>query len=186
VLLLLKNLLLKHQLIVHSRSHKRVPKLPAMDRALFGFWTTFLAPRRLLRAAILIKPSTLLKFHSALVKKKYQLLYSARRRGKPGPKGPSWLSLLCHAKDSLWSVDIFRCESILLKSHWVMVVMDQFTRRIVGFSVRVGEVEGPGICRMFNEATSKQPYPHYLSSDNDPLCEYHRWKAPATVAVAVA
>ena len=30
---------------------------------------------------------------------------------------------------------------------------------------------------MFNEATSKQPYPRYLSSDNDPLFEYHRWKA---------
>jgi hypothetical protein len=33
-------------------------------------------------------------------------------------------------KDSLWSVDLFRCESMLLKSYWVMVVMDQFTRRI--------------------------------------------------------
>ena len=28
--------------------------------------------------------------------------------------GPSWLSLLAHAKDSLWSVDLFRVESILL------------------------------------------------------------------------
>jgi putative transposase len=37
-------------------------------------------------------------------------------------------------KDSLWSVDLFRCESILLRSHWVMV-MDVFTRRIVGFGV---------------------------------------------------
>ncbi|MDH3466470.1 MAG: hypothetical protein OES26_11305 [Gammaproteobacteria bacterium] len=32
-------------------------------------------------------------------------------------------------KDSLWSVDLFRFESITLKSHWVLVVMDQFTRR---------------------------------------------------------
>ena len=38
-------------------------------------------------------------------------------------------------KDSLWSVDLFRCESILLRSHWVMVVMDVFTRRIIGFGV---------------------------------------------------
>ena len=33
---------------------------------------------------------------------------------------------------SLWSLDTFRCESIALRSHWVMVVMDQFTRRIIG------------------------------------------------------
>lgn len=30
-----------------------------------------------------------------------------------------------HAKDSLWSVDLFRAESITLKTHWIMVVMDQ-------------------------------------------------------------
>jgi hypothetical protein len=35
----------------------------------------------------------------------------------------TWLTTLGHAKDSLWSIDLFRCESILLKSHWVMVVM---------------------------------------------------------------
>jgi hypothetical protein len=33
-----------------------------------------------------------------------------------------------HVKDSLWSVDLFRCESMLLRSLWVMVVMDVFTR----------------------------------------------------------
>jgi putative transposase len=30
---------------------------------------------------------------------------------------------------------------------------------------------------MFNQATSKQSWPTYLSSDNDPLFQYHRWKA---------
>ena len=43
----------------------------------------------------------------------------------------------------MWSVDLFRCESILLKSHWVMVVMDQYTRRIIGFGVYAGCVNGP-------------------------------------------
>ena len=33
--------------------------------------------------------------------------------------GPSWLTFIGHAKDSLWSVDLFRVESILLRSHWV-------------------------------------------------------------------
>ena len=46
---------------------------------------------------------------------------------------PSWLTFLGQMKDSLWSLDLFRCESILLQTHWVLVVMDQFTRRIIGF-----------------------------------------------------
>ena len=95
----------------------------------------------------------------------------------PSNNGPSWLITIGHAKDSLWSVDLFRCESILLKSHWVMVVMDQYTRRIIGFGVHAGNVDGPVLCRMFNDATSGQGWPKYLSSDNDPLFQYHRWKA---------
>ena len=80
-------------------------------------------------------------------------------------------------KDSLWSVDLFRCESILLKSHWVLVVMDQFTRRIIGFGIHAGDVDGVALCRMFNRAISGKGEPRYLSSDHDPLFEYHRWKA---------
>ena len=48
-------------------------------------------------------------------------------RPTSGSDGPSWLTFLGHAKDSLWSVDLFRCESLILKTHWVMVVIDQFT-----------------------------------------------------------
>jgi len=43
----------------------------------------------ILRAAVIIKPSILLKLHEALKKRKYRLLFSARKKGKPGPKGPS-------------------------------------------------------------------------------------------------
>jgi len=39
-------------------------------------------------------------------------------RPKSGPNGPSWLTFLGHSKDSLWSVDFFRCELLILKSHW--------------------------------------------------------------------
>jgi hypothetical protein len=44
--------------------------------------------------------------------------------------GPSWLTFIGHMKDSLWSCDLFRCESATLRTYWVLVVMDQFTRRI--------------------------------------------------------
>jgi len=98
-------------------------------------------------------------------------------RPKPGDGGPSWLSLIGHMKDSLWSVDLFRCESILLSTHWVMVVMDQHTRRIIGFGVQVGAVDGPALCRMFNKAIAGESLPKHLSSDNDPLFRFSRWKA---------
>jgi len=55
-------------------------------------------------------------------------------------------------KDSLWSVDLFRCESATLRTHWILVVMDQFTRRILGFGVHAGAVDGVALCRMLNRA----------------------------------
>lgn len=226
-----ENLLLKQQLIIHSRARQRAPNLSAKDRALLGFRALFLSPRHIARSAIIIKPTTLLRFHSALKKRKYRQLYSPNGGRKPGPKGPSrevidaivemkqrnprfgcpriaqqinlvfdleldkdtvrrvlathykpdptnrgpsWLTTIGHAKDSLWSVDLFRCESILLKSYWVMVVMDQYTRRIIGFGVHAGNVDGPALCGMFSEATSGQGWPQSISSDNDPLFQYHR------------
>ncbi len=84
-----ENLLLKHQLLVYRRSRKRSPNLSVSDRALLGFWTLFLNSRRITRAAIIVQPSTLLRLHAALKRRKYRLLYSARKMGKPGPKGPS-------------------------------------------------------------------------------------------------
>ena len=52
----------------------------------------------------------------------------------PG-KGPSWLSFIGNQIDSLWSIDLFRVESVLLKTHWVLVCMDQYSRKIIGFAV---------------------------------------------------
>jgi putative transposase len=37
-------------------------------------------------------------------------------RPAPDGTGPSWLSFIGHTTDSLWSVDLFRCESIGLRS----------------------------------------------------------------------
>ena len=70
--------------------------------------------------------------------------------------GISWLTAIGHAKDSLWSVDLFRCESIILQSYWVMVVMDVFTRRLIGFCIERGDLNGSTVCRMFNHAISQK------------------------------
>src|SRR5271169_4578217 len=194
-----ESLLLKHQLLIVNRSRQRAPNLSAWDRILAGWMALLVRPTRLLRSAIVLKPSTLLALHKAMSKQKYRMLFSPDRRRKPGPKGPSaeliravvemkqrnpnwgcpriaqqialafniqidkdvvrrilachcrpgqtsggpsWLTFLGHMKDSLWSMDLFRCESATLRTHWVLVVMDQFTRRIIGFGVHAGTVDG--------------------------------------------
>ena len=230
-----ENLMLKQQLIVLRRARHRAPNLMLRDRLLCGFGALFLSPGRLRKIAIALRPSTLLAFHQALVRRKYRRLFSSTScPRKPGPKGPdnaliqaivelkarnprfgcpriariisqtfgidvdknvvsrvlakhyrpapggsgpSWLSLIGHTTDSLWSVDLFRCESIVLRSYWVLVVMDQFTRRLVGIGVHCGGVTGADVCRMFNAAIHGQGVPRYLSTDHDPLFEAHRWMA---------
>lgn len=61
-----------------------------------------------------------------------------------------------HTKDSLWSVDLFRCESIRLRSHCVLFIMDQFTRRIIGFGVHQGDVDGVALCCLYNQTTRER------------------------------
>ena len=53
----------------------------------------------------------------------------------------------------------------------------QCTRRIVGFGVHRGVVDGVALCQMFNRAMGRQPAPTYLSSDHDPLYRFHQWQA---------
>src|ERR1019366_1284253 len=63
------------------------------------------------------------------------------------------------------------------RTYWVLVVMDQCTRAIIGFGLHQGVVDGTSLCRMFQQAIRKQPVPKYLSSDNDPLFRFHQWQA---------
>ena len=66
-----ESLLLKHQLIVLNRARNRAPRLSAWDRLLFGIGAFWVAPNRLPKIAIGIQPSTLLRFHRALIQRKY-------------------------------------------------------------------------------------------------------------------
>src|SRR6202047_4310569 len=85
-----ESLLLKHQLLISNRSRQRAPNLTTLDRFLLGLTTLFVSPRRIPKLGALVKPATLLKFHKALVDRKYRLLFSSSpHRCKPGPKGPS-------------------------------------------------------------------------------------------------
>jgi putative transposase len=71
--------------------------------------------------------------------------------------GPSWLSFIGHLKDSLWSIDLFRCESATLRTQWVLDVMDQYTRRIIGFGVHAGMVDGNRVLADVQSGDSRPP-----------------------------
>ena len=116
-------------------------------------------------------------FGADLDKDVVRRVLAAYYRPERRDSGPSWLTLLGHAKDSLWSLDLLRTESILLKTHWILVIMDQFTRRIIGFGVQPLAVDGLALCRMFNQVICGQGLPARLSTDHDPLFQFHRWQA---------
>jgi putative transposase len=230
-----ESVLAKHQLLILDRSRRRAPNLYIWDRLIAGFCSLWISRIGFRKVAIAFKPSTLLRFHRDLVERKYRLLFSPKRRSKPGPKGPtkelidavinmkkrnptwgcpqiadqvnlafatdinkdvvrrilaahsrlqpdadgpSWLTFLEQTKDSLWSLNLFRCESMTLRTHWVLVVMDHYSRRIVGFGIHAGVVNGEALCRMFKQAIQgATALPKYLSSDHDPLYRFHQWKA---------
>jgi len=94
-----------------------------------------------------------------------------------GSNGPSWLTFVAQSKDSLWNLDLFRCESILLCGYRVMVVMDVFTRRIIGFGFKRAYIDGVSVFRMFHHVIAGQSLPKHVSTDHDPLLRFHRWLA---------
>jgi putative transposase len=209
-----ESVLVKQQLLILNRSRKRSPHLRLSDRTVAGLCALLMHPGRLIRSAIVLKPSTLFRLHRALTKRKYRVLFSARVPTKPGPKGhscdvvaavvdmkrrnptwgcpriaqqitlafgipinkdvvrrilaaqsqprpdpagPSWLTVLGHANDSLWSLDVFRCESAVLSTHWVLIVMGHCTRRIMGFGVHRGVVVAWGCAGCSIERRAASP-----------------------------
>ena len=166
-------------------------------------------PTRLLRSAIVLKPSTLLALHKAMSKRKYRMLFSPNRRRKPGPKGPSaeliravvemkhvtqlglsanrttdrlgvqhpnrqrrssqdsrpslpagtglWWSFLvdfpgAHQRQPLEHGSVPVRIGYVADPLGLRVVIHQYTRRIIGFGVHAGTVDGAAFCKMFNRA----------------------------------
>lgn len=84
-----ESLLLKHQLLILNRSRARAPNLRPFDRVIAALCADLMHRARLIRAAVVLRPATLMRFHEALVKRKYRWLFAPKRRRKPGPKGPA-------------------------------------------------------------------------------------------------
>ena len=85
--LVAESLLLKHQLLIVNRSRQRTPNLRSSDRILAGLLALLVRPTRLLRSAVVPKPSTLLAIHKAMSKQKYRMQFSSRSAaGSPARK----------------------------------------------------------------------------------------------------
>ena len=76
-----ESVLVKQQLLILNRSRHR-----ASDRILTGVCALFMRPARVIRSAIMLRPSTILEFHRALRTRKYRWLFSPKRR-RTGPQG---------------------------------------------------------------------------------------------------
>jgi putative transposase len=72
-----ESLLVKQQLLILNRSRRRSPNLHLADRVVAGMCARFMRPSRLVRSAIVLKPSTLLRLHRALTKRQYRRLFSS-------------------------------------------------------------------------------------------------------------
>src|SRR5206468_5449823 len=83
-----ESVLVKQQLLILNRSRQRSPNLRTYDLLVAGLCALLIRPARLIRSAIVLRPSTLLSLHQALRNRKYRLLFSSQRKGRPGPKGP--------------------------------------------------------------------------------------------------
>src|SRR5213594_3099264 len=76
-----ESVLMRHQILILNRGRKRAPNLRSSDRIIAGLCTLFTRQARVLRSAIVLKTSTLLRFHKMLVK--YRLLFSPKRVRRP-------------------------------------------------------------------------------------------------------
>src|SRR5262245_20906910 len=84
-----ESVLVKHQLLILNRSRNRSLNLRASDRVVAGLCAAFMRRGRLIRSAIVLKPSTLLRLHRALARRKYRRLFSSNRPARSGSKGSS-------------------------------------------------------------------------------------------------
>jgi putative transposase len=73
-----ESVLVKHQLLILNRGRNRAPNLSAAERIIAGLCAVFMNPARVVRSAIVLKPSTLLHLHHAGATKIPYVVFIAR------------------------------------------------------------------------------------------------------------
>ena len=198
-----ESVLVKQQLLILNRSRHRAPNLCASDRILAGVCALCMRPARVIRSAIVLRPSTILEFHRALRTRKYRWLFSPTRR-RTGPQGPSKALVDAIVGTACWRNAIVPpraepgprgCRSSDTRQTvcgaWTSCAVRPSCSRATGCSwswtssrgaswdsVCIADrVDAPSLCRMFNAAIHGRRAPQHLSTDHDPLFEAHRWTA---------
>ncbi|UCC53367.1 MAG: transposase, partial [Anaerolineaceae bacterium] len=129
------SLLMKQQLLIVNRSRRRAPNLTATDRLLYTAHNKGKpgpkGPSRELIDAIVELKRRNPRFGYPRIAQQINKAFGTSvdkdvvrgvlaKHYRPGPgsdHGPFWLTFIGHLKDSLWSADLFRCESVPLKTH---------------------------------------------------------------------
>ena len=187
--LVAESVLLQHQLLILSRSRQRSPNLRFSDRVVLGVSALLMRSSGLIRSAIVVKPSTLLRLHRALTKRIYRRLFSPTVRRKPGPRGPA-PDLIAAVVDMKRRNPTWGCPRIAqqIGLAFGIAISKDVVRRILAMRSEPGPDsagpswltllghDGVGLCRMFNRATRGHTPPTYVSSDHDPLYRFHQWQ----------
>ena len=139
-----ENLLLKQQLLIIGRSRKRAPNLTPYDRLYLGFLAAFLGSRRTKRSSIILRPSTFHGFHKAFIKRKYRLLYTSKRKGKPGTKrqSPELIQLILEMKQRNARFDCPRIAQEIARTFGIDIDKD-VVRRVLAKKYRPDPGDGP-------------------------------------------
>ena len=92
-----ESVLIRHQLLILNRGRKRAPNLHAADRFIAALCTLFIRRVRILRSAIVLKPSTLLNLHNLLTSEIIASCFRLSASVVPAPRArpknsstPSW------------------------------------------------------------------------------------------------
>jgi hypothetical protein len=180
--------LIRHQLLILNRGQKRASNLRVSDRMIAELCTLLMRPARVLRFAIVLRPSTLLHFHHLLIKRKYRQLFSPHARRRPGPKGPEkeLIDAVVEMKRRNPTRGCPRIAEQITLAFGVDIDKD-VVRRILGMHKRPESGSGGPSWLTFlgnakdsflvRHAIQRQSLPGYLSTDNDPLYRLHQWWA---------
>src|SRR5216110_3519665 len=82
-----ESVLVKQQLLILNRSRQRSPNLRVSDRLIAGLCALFVRTPRLIRSAIVLKPSTLLSLHQARGTESIACSSHPSVRGGPAQRG---------------------------------------------------------------------------------------------------
>ena len=95
---IVESVLVKHQLVILNRSRERASNLRRLDRIITGLCTLLMRPARVIRSAIVFRPSTV--FHLTVFSSKENIVYCfAKVQRQTGTEGAAERTRRCNRRD---------------------------------------------------------------------------------------